>query len=91
MIRRPASAVSVVTPASLIPQGTIRPNHDRSQSQFSAKPCMVVPRATRAPIAPTLRSGPLPVTQAPLRPSIRCAVTPNSAHVEIMASSRART
>ena len=51
---------------------------------------MVTPRATRAPIAPTLRSG-VPGTQAPLRPATRTAVTPNSEHVRIMASSSART
>jgi hypothetical protein len=54
---------------------------------------MVTPRATRAPIAPTLRSGPLssPGTQTPLRPATRSVATPNSAHVLIMASSSART
>ena len=41
-----------VTPASRMPHGTMRSYHDRSQSQFSASPCMVAPRATRAPIAP---------------------------------------
>ena len=98
---RPASMDSVLTPASRIPHGTMRSYHDRSQSQFSANPCMVTPLATRAPIAPTFRSahpspdpspsGPPPVIHAPLRPSTRPAVTPNSAHTRIMASSSART
>ena len=99
----------VLTPASRIPHGTMRSYHDRSQSQFSANPCMVTPLATRAPIAPTFRSAhpspgsspgpcrparpPRPATwvpaqriHAPLRPSTRPAVTPNSAHTRIMAS-----
>ena len=74
------SADSVVTDASLIPQGTIRSNQDRSQSQLSAKPCMVTPRDTRMPIAPTLRSGrcrPRRGTQTPLRPSTRSVATPD--------------
>jgi hypothetical protein len=87
---RPVSADSVVTSASEMPHGTIRSNQDRSQSQFSAIPCMVTPRATRAPIAPTLRSG-SPSTQAPLRPGTRTALTPNSAQVRIIDSSSART
>ena len=57
VIRRPASADSVVTPASRMPHGTMRSYHDRSQSQFSASPCMVAPRATRAPIAPPCDPG----------------------------------
>ena len=80
----------MVTPASRMPHGTMRSYQDRSQSQFSASPCMVTPRATRAPIAPTFRSG-SPGTQAPLRPATRTAATPNSAQVRIMASSSART
>ena len=77
----PVSAVSEVTPASLMPQGTIRSYHDRSQSQLSASPCMVTPRATRAPIAPTFRSGcpPDAGSHAPERPSTRIASSPNSA------------
>jgi len=90
---RPVSADSVVVPASPMPHGTMRSYQDRSQFAFSAKPCMVAPRATRAPIAPTLRSGRVssPGTQAPLRPGTRPVLTPNSAHVRIMASSSART
>jgi hypothetical protein len=80
----------VVTPASRMPHGTMRSYQDKSQSQFRASPCIVTPRATRAPIAPTLRSG-SPGTQAPLRPATRTAVTPKSKHVRIMASSKART
>ena len=90
MIGRPVSADSVVTAASEMPHGTMRSYQDRSQSQFSASPCMVTPRATRAPIAPILRSG-APWIQAPLRPGTRVAVTPKSAQVRIMASSSART
>ena len=90
---RPVSADSVVVPASLMPHGTIRSYQDRSQSAFRANPCMVTPRATRAPIAPTFRSGRVssPGTQVPLRPGTRPVLTPNSAHVRIMASSSART
>ena len=74
---RPSSALSDVTPASGMPHGTIGAAHDRSQSQLSAKPCMVTPLATRIPIAATLRSGPVgavepsPRTQTPERPSTR--------------------
>src|SRR5207244_11991408 len=55
----------------------------RSQSQLSAKPCIVTLRATRMPIAATLRScalpGPRPpVSQTPLRPSTRVVATPRS-------------
>ena len=69
VMARPVWADSVVVPASRMPHGTIRSYQDRSQSAFSANPCMVTPRATRAPIAPTLRSGwfSSPGTQAPLR------------------------
>ena len=35
----------------------MRSYQDRSQSQFSAKPCMVTPLATRMPRAAILRSG----------------------------------
>ena len=93
MTGRPDSADSVVTVASRIPQGTIRSYQDRSQSQFRAKPCMVTPRDTRMPIAPTFRSGLLsvPRSQTPLRPSTRVVVTPNSAQARISASSRDRT
>ncbi len=77
-----------------MPQGTIRSNHDRSQSQFSASPCMVTPRATRAPIAPDLPLGQPPRDagiHAPERPSTRIACSPNSAQTRIIASSSART
>ena len=40
-----------------MPHGTIAENAARSQSQFSAKPCSVVARATRMPIAAILRAG----------------------------------
>ena len=93
VMARPVWADSVVVPASRMPHGTMRSYQDRSQSAFSANPCMVTPRATRAPMAPTFRSGTLwsPSTQAPLRPATRPVLTPNSAHVRIMASSSART
>ena len=80
-------------PASRMPQGTIRSNQDRSQSQLSASPCMVTPLATRAPIAPIFRSGrPRDAgIQVPDRPSTRTACRPNSAQTRIMASSSART
>ncbi len=66
---RPSSRDSEVTVASAMPHGTIRSYAVRSGSQFSAKPCMVTPRATRMPIAATLRapSG----VHTPLRPSTR--------------------
>ncbi len=56
-----------------MPHGTIRSNAARSGSQLSANPCRVTPRATRMPIAATLRSGPRSSarTQTPLRPSTR--------------------
>ena len=48
---RPSSCDSDVTPASVMPHGTMRANQDRSGSQLRAKPCSVTPRATRMPIA----------------------------------------
>src|SRR5207237_8159872 len=42
----PSSAVSEVTPASRMPQGTKRSKLLRSQSQLMAKPCWVTPRET---------------------------------------------
>ena len=54
---RPSSADNDVTPASLMPHGTIALNAPRSQSQLSANPCSVVARATRTPMAATLRAG----------------------------------
>jgi hypothetical protein len=90
---RPSSALSDVTPASRIPQGTKRSYADRSQSQLSANPCWVTARATRMPIAAILRSGPRSSarTQAPLRPSTRSVATPNSAHTSISSCSVRRT
>ncbi len=55
---RPSSVLSEPTPASRMPQGMIRSNQVMSGSQLSAKPCMVTPRATRTPIAVSLRSSP---------------------------------
>ncbi len=94
--RRPSSAVSDVTPASAMPHGTIAENARRSQSQFSAKPCSVVARDTRTPIAPTLRAGPRlvrwhphpdrPVDPAGLQPELgahvdqRLLKAPNEIH-----------
>ena len=78
--RRPSSADSDVTPASVMPHGTIVANASRSQSQLSAKPCSVVARATRTPMAATLRAGrPSPAgTQTPERPSTRPTCRPTS-------------
>ena len=72
---RPSSADSDVTPASAIPHGTIRSYQPRSGSQLSAKPCIVTSRATRMPIAATLRSGPRSSASShtPLRPATRPA------------------
>src|SRR5690606_18632501 len=91
--RRPSSAVSDVTPASVIPHGTIEENAPRSQSQFSANPCMVTPRLTRIPIAATLRAGRAPegATQTPERPATRTVGRPTAAHTAISASSSRRT
>ena len=91
---RPSSADSDVTPASGIPHGIMLPNAVMSGSQLRAKPCMVTPRATRTPIAATLRSGPgrsSAATQTPLRPSTRPVVSPNPAQTSISASSSRRT
>src|SRR5690606_39099037 len=79
---RPSSALREVTPASEMPQGTIRSNHDRSLLQFTANPCIVTPRATRQPIAAILRSGrPRPgsaSSHTPARPSTRVPARPKS-------------
>ena len=93
---RPVSMDRLVTPASRMPHGTIRSNQPRSQSQLSAKPCIVTPRDTRMPIAATFRSSGLPgprppVIHTPLRPSTRVVATPTCAQDRISASSMART
>ena len=62
---RPSSTASDVTPASVMPHGTMRSNQVRSGSQLSAKPCIVTPPCTRTPIAATLRSGPAVVRGQP--------------------------
>ena len=78
-----------------MPHGTIRSNQARSLSQLSANPCMVTPRATLIPMAPTFRSWPWPApeprTQTPLRPSTRPVASPTSAQTRISASSIALT
>src|SRR5829696_7784935 len=80
----PSSAVSDVTPAA---------NASRSQSQLSAKPCSVVARDTRMPMAPILRAGRRPSdrTHTPERPSTRPVSRPSPAHTLIIDSSRRRT
>jgi hypothetical protein len=69
------------------------PNADMSGSQLSAKPCIVTPRATRTPIAATLRSGPRSSarTHTPLRPSTCSVVRPKPAQTSISAVSIRRT
>ena len=93
VIRRRASADSVVTPASLIPHGTMRPNQDRSQSQFSAKPAWSrrappAPRSRR-PCGPARRRGHLTAAGPPSHPRCRrrgstrrCAGDPLGGHPE---------
>ena len=82
---RPASADSVETAASLSPHGTMRSNQARSLSQFRAKPCIVTPRETRMPIAPTwIRSAPVPpVPGAAGDPDAAAAVDPRRGHAEV--------
>src|SRR5271156_495135 len=91
--RCPSSAESDVTPASLIPHGTIVSNAPRSQSQLSANPCSVVARDTRTPMAATLRAGrPPPAgTHTPERPSMRPTCRLTSLHTLISDSSMRRT
>ena len=90
---RPSSADSDVTPASGMPHGIMLANAVMSGSQLSAKPCIVTPRATRTPIAATLRSGRVPsaATHTPLRPSTRPVASPKPAHTSMSASSSRRT
>jgi AcrR family transcriptional regulator len=90
---RASSFDSEVTPASAIPQGTIRSYQLRSGSQLRAKPCMVTPWLTRMPMAATLRAGPRESagTHTPLRRSTRAAATPSSAHTAMSIASRRRT
>jgi len=73
------SADNDVTPASVMPQGTMALNASRWQSQLSANPCSVVARDTRTPMAATLRSGwpALPGTHTPERPSTRVVFRPH--------------
>src|SRR5262249_36198156 len=61
-------------------------------------PCIVTPRTTRRPIAPTLRSGrppdnsePSAGSQTPLRPGTRIVSTPSSAHTSMSNCSTRRT
>src|SRR5665811_394623 len=91
--RRPSSLRSDVTSASGMPHGTMRPNWSRSESQFSAKPCIVTPLATRTPIAATLRSRRTSSAgnHTPLRPATRIAPRPRSAHRSMIVCSSART
>src|SRR5690606_13041425 len=91
--RRPSSAVSDVASASGRPQATMRENAERSASQLSARPCIVTPRATRTPIAASLR-GRSPSgtgTQTPERPSSRTVARPSAAAASMTACSSART
>src|SRR3954469_20116952 len=89
VICRPASRLRVVTPASVIPQGTMPANDVRSQSQLSANPCIATPRATRIPIAATLRCP--SAVHTPLRPSTRTVGTSYADATAISASSSRRT
>src|SRR3954451_2256773 len=89
VIWRPASRLRVVTPASVIPHGTMPANDVRSQSQLSANPCIATPRATRIPIAGTLRCP--SAVQTPLRPSTRTVGTSYADATAISASSSRRT
>jgi len=50
------SVVSDATPSAWIPHGTISRNPERSVATLSAKPCMVIQRESRTPIAPILAS-----------------------------------
>ncbi len=80
VICRPVSADSEVTVASLMPHGTMRSYQDRSQSQFSAKPCMVTPLATRMPIARDLPVRPaVPVRE----PGAAAPFDPDCLHAEL--------
>src|SRR5208337_355861 len=90
---RRSSADNDVTPASLMPHGTMAVNASRSQSQFSENPCSVVARDTRTPTAATLRASrpALAGTHTPERPSTRIVFRPRSPHTLISASSRRRT
>src|SRR6185312_13864238 len=91
---RPSSRLSVVTPASEMPQGMIRWVQPRSFSQLSAKPCMVTPWAKRRPSAATLRScsvSSFARTHTPERPLTRSVARPRSAHASMMTCSSRRT
>ena len=60
-----------------------------STSTLSAYPCVVTHRETCTPIDAILRGG--RVSQTPVRPSIRSAVSPSAPTVSISACSRSRT
>src|SRR5205085_2341366 len=49
----PIASLTVVTPASEIPQGTMCRKPASELSQLTAKPCMVTPFSTRTPMAAT--------------------------------------
>src|SRR5690606_22401952 len=65
----PTTSLTVVTPASVMPQGMMPLKPDRVLLQLIAKPCSVTPCCTRTPMAATLSSESGRRTQTPLRPA----------------------
>ena len=90
---RPNSAEMEVTPASLIPQGTICWKGARSLLQLTAKPCIVTRSLTLMPIAAILRAGrpSAAASHTPDRPSILVPSMPNVPREAMMTSSRVET
>ena len=74
-VERP-SAARLVTGKPGSPHGTIPPKCDRSGATFTAKPCSVIQRRTRTPIAPIFASRPPAMVQMPTRPATLNASTP---------------
>ena len=79
--------------ASVMPQAMMLLKRSAELSTLSAKPCMVVRRETRTPMAQILRSGSVSVaaSQTPVRPSTRVVAMPYASSRAMIAASRRRT
>ena len=75
------------TPASEMPQGTIRVNFSRSVATLRARPCNVVFRENFTPMAQIL----FPPHHTPERPPTRSPRMEKAASAAMTAPSRART
>ena len=75
----PSTRSNDVTPRSGIPQGTIVEKSSKFVETLSAKPCDVIQRLMRTPMAASFSSRPAGPTHTPLSPGTRTPVTPKLA------------